>query len=300
MLSILIPVYNFDVRKLTTDLQSQCVAMGEEFEIILMDDASNSSFQHLNKQLSKLSGVVYEELEKNIGRAAIRNKLAAKAKYDTLIFMDCDSKVLSRDFIKKYLISAQSDAVVCGGRTYFATPPESPLLMLHWKFGKDREQSDASRRAISPWHSFMTNNFLIPKNIMLQIGFDETLRHYGHEDTLFGLELAALKIPVKHINNPLEHVGLETSNEFLVKSRQALDNLFFLEQSGKLIETKLLRHYKLLKRFGLIRILSSIFNRYQSRMEGHLKSSNPSLFVFDFYKLSYFAHITQKFEIEKT
>ncbi|MBK9012976.1 MAG: hypothetical protein IPM82_02230 [Saprospiraceae bacterium] len=66
----------------------------------------------------------------------------------------------------------------------------------------------------------MTNNFLIPRQLFLEIQFDETLRQYGHEDTLFGMELARRQVPIVHIDNPLEHIGLEPVDVFLRKTEQ--------------------------------------------------------------------------------
>jgi hypothetical protein len=43
MLSICIPVYNFDVRALVYELQGQAVRCDVPFEVILMDDAFSIS-----------------------------------------------------------------------------------------------------------------------------------------------------------------------------------------------------------------------------------------------------------------
>jgi glycosyltransferase involved in cell wall biosynthesis len=92
MLSILIPVYNFDVTNFVTDLHTLCKQEKITFEIILFDDASNEDFKNKNRLLQKLPFVTYQELTQNIGRSAIRNKLAEAANYDFLMFVDCDSK----------------------------------------------------------------------------------------------------------------------------------------------------------------------------------------------------------------
>ena len=42
MLSFLIPVYNFDVIKLASDLSSQIKKIGIKAEIIIVDDASDA------------------------------------------------------------------------------------------------------------------------------------------------------------------------------------------------------------------------------------------------------------------
>ena len=62
-------------------------------EIIVLDDCSSELLRDQNKDVNKLPGVKFIELEKNIGRASIRNKLAGMASFPTLLFMDCDSEV---------------------------------------------------------------------------------------------------------------------------------------------------------------------------------------------------------------
>ena len=85
---------------------------------------------------------------------------------------------------------------------------------FHWKYGSLREQSSVEQRNLKPYHSFMTNNFLIPKSIFLAIRFEEALTQYGHEDTLFGMELQRRGVPIVHLANPLRHGGLEAEGKF--------------------------------------------------------------------------------------
>jgi len=48
MLSILIPVYNFNVTQLVQTLAEQCAATGEAYEIICFDDGSTPEFKAQN------------------------------------------------------------------------------------------------------------------------------------------------------------------------------------------------------------------------------------------------------------
>ena len=57
----------------------------------------------------------YFALEHNIGRASIRNFLADQSKYDKLLFLDCDTGVKDKQFLKKYTDAADKASVVCGG-----------------------------------------------------------------------------------------------------------------------------------------------------------------------------------------
>ena len=209
MRSILIPVYNFNCVTLVKELHEQCKLAGITFEIIILEDAS-TQFLEPNSYLQQLGDFVkYDCLAQNIGRSSIRNLLAQKAQYPYLLFMDCDSAVVKNDYITSYTKVLNSRKLLYGGRVYKDVPPKQKTLSLHWKFGRKREQSLAKSRATHPYHSFMTNNFVIPKAIFQQIKFDENLTQYGHEDTLFGMELKARNIPILHLDNPLEHIGLE-------------------------------------------------------------------------------------------
>lgn len=303
MLSILIPIYNFDIRKLVNDLHSQCLRSKIDFELICLDDGSKNEFKLINREVTVLPNVIYEELKVNLGRSKIRNQLGQMARFDYLIFMDCDSKVVSESYISNYLkvhksetfkIKDFSKALIYGGRCYQSKSPENPNHLFHWTYGISREQNTPNERQKKPYHSFMTNNFWVPKKVFLEIKFDETLTQYGHEDTLFGLELMKRKIPIIHIDNPLEHIGLEDADVFLDKSKKAIQNLYYLSKKNDLIETKLLKYYHHLKRFGLAKVMGMGFDIFEPFLLKNLKSNHPNLKLFDIYKLGYLCKIASK------
>jgi len=293
MLSILIPVYNFNIVALVNELHRQSEAASIEFEIVVLDDCSSELLRDQNKDVSNLPNVVFRELDKNIGRARIRNRLADMAKYSTLLFMDCDSEIPDKMYINRYLPYFGHEVVVCGGREYKPEQPEEPEYFLRWLYGLKREQIEAEVRNASPYRSFMTNNFLISKSILKLIQFDESLVKYGHEDTLFGLELKKHKIPVLHIQNPLIHIGLEATSEFLQKTGESIENLVILIKTGKLDreyykDVRILRTYYFLKKYSLTGIVNRIFNWFSNAVYRNMSGSNPSLLLFDIYRLTMF------------
>lgn len=297
MLSILIPVFNFDVRLLVTELYRQCESCGLEFEIICFDDGSEEEFKQIHRAFfGEGNRATYLELLQNLGRSAIRNALGKAARFPWLLFMDCDSRVVRSDFIQKYLACLQPGMLVYGGRCYAPEPPADPALFFHWHYGQNREQTTPQQRMQSPYHSFMTNNFLIPRDLFLEILFDESLRQYGHEDTLFGLELLRRGVSILHIDNPLEHAGLETVDVFLKKTRQGLENLNALWRQGKPIETRLLAVFVKMKKWGLAPLLRWSFLLFKKMIEGQLRSKSPNLKLFDFYKLGSLALLHQTIE----
>lgn len=287
MLSILIPVYNFDVRNLVKDLYAQSVRMDLAFEILCFDDGSAKEYKIKNQKIGELKQVIYKELPQNLGRSKIRNELAKTAQFEYLLFMDCDSKVTSDYFIQNYIENLKPDSLLYGGRVYDSKMPSDPRLRFHWSYGIQREQVSSEIRNQRPHHAFQTNNFLIPKKIFLQILFDESLNQYGHEDTLFGFELKKRNILIEHIDNPLEHLGLENADVFLEKTKKGLENLLRLDKEYPFIETKLLKAYRFCRKTGLKYPVKWVFGVLKNRVEGKLKSGEGSLRWFDFYKLGW-------------
>ena len=296
MLSVLIPVYNYDVRDLVEEVHRQAAKENIDFEIMVDDDASDQQFREINRQLVTLPYVNYVEENINLGRSKIRNKLAQEAKYTKLLYMDCDSGIVNKNFIKNYIRVADSSQVIYGGRLYYEQGKITPNYRLHWLYGIKREQSTARNRRVEPNRSFQTNNFLIDKELLLNIEFNEKITGYGHEDTLFGFELKKRDISITHIDNPVAHLGLEPSEEFLRKTREGIKNLKRIMRINgnekKLVnDITILSYYKKIERFGLDRPVEFFYKRYEHLLRKNLLSSKPNLLVFDLYKLGYLCSI---------
>jgi hypothetical protein len=254
-------------------------------EIVLLDDASEARFREKNRVMRDWKGVAYQELTQNVGRARIRNLLAQIAQYDYLLFRDGDSKVVREDYLLKYLENCQPNKVLYGGRVYQDTPPEAEDLHLHWFVGKAREEKTVAQRQKQPYHAFMTNNYVVPKAVQLAIPFEERLRQYGHEDTLFGLQLQAADVKILHLNNPLEHIGLEKTAVFLEKNRKAIQNLVLLSKGYPNMETRLLQVAQRLQRLRLDGLLLRQFRQKAKKWESQLQKKHPNLTFFDLWKL---------------
>ena len=266
----------------------------QPFEVICFDDGSELYFKEKNRLVAQLENVRYDEMPENLGRSAIRNALGMAAKFQYLLFMDCDSKVVHNDYVKTYLNHLSPGSLLYGGRCYAPQIPDNQTLILHWKYGIQREQKSVEERQVHPWHSFMTNNFVLPKAVFLENLFDESLKQYGHEDTLFGLQLAARNVRIIHLENPLEHIGLEPAVSFLRKTEQGINNLYHLWKRGTPIDTKLLRYFTNLKKWQLAGALSFIFKLAEPFLKKNLHSQHPNLKVFDFYKLGYLCQISKE------
>lgn len=297
MLSVLIPVYNFDVRNLVKTLSIQADNLNVPYEIIVIDDASDENFRKINRIIAKYVGVTYHEEKVNLGRSKIRNKLADLATYDNLLYLDCDSYIDNPNFLKSYAAHIDNKDVIYGGRKYFQQKPENESYLLHWLHGIKREQIPVEVRANEPNKSFMTNNFMISREAINKVQFNERIRGYGHEDTLFGYDLLKCNIAVEHIDNPVVHFGLESNEEFLRKTREGIINLKrIMSINGnekKLVkDITLLTYYKRFKDLGLIGIIKYIYLKYEYWLRKNLMGKNPNLFFFDLYKLGYLCTIS--------
>jgi glycosyltransferase involved in cell wall biosynthesis len=296
MLSVCIPVYNYDVRPLVRSLLRYAHSLTVAYEIVVLDDGSEERFKYKNNELRVLPNVRYIEIGENVGRSAVRNLLAGAAQYDYLIFLDCDAEIPHKTFLSNYLAACKgADTVVYGGRLYAPTP-EQKAWFFRWKYGVARECASATVRSLHPNRSFITFNFLIAKNLLQRVRFDESLSGYGHEDTLFGYELGRLGIVVQHIENAVWHIGLEDSFSFIQKTENGIKNLLQLQKKlnypPKLAEDiKLLGVFERLKRWHLVFIIQKIFSKIQPFLLANLHGKNPNLTLFDVYKLGFMCSI---------
>lgn len=295
MLSILIPTYNYNCFTLVQELHYQASELDVEFEIIVIDDCSTTNFEK-HTQIAQLNNCAYTVLSQNIGRAKIRNLLAQKAKFDKLLFIDCDAQIVNDNFLQRYLSFCQETCVVCGGLEYDATN-STPVFQLRLQYGLKREARNAMQRQLHPYGAFSSFNFLISKSIFDKIKFNEDLKNYGHEDTLFGFELQKERASIYHIENSLRHVGLEEAPVFIEKTKQGIENLLYIykecNNSALDQEIKLLKMFNKVDSIGLKPILAALYTKHNKNIELKLSKSNPSLFLFDLYKLAYLCKIAQ-------
>ena len=288
MVSICIPVYNWDVRLLIQSLEEQNRQFNPEGEIIIIDDGSDEVFRAVNREICGRHH--YVELPENIGRARIRNLFLQYARFEYLLFLDCDSVLENDDFLNKYLDELNGEAVpdvLCGGPTYHAHKP-SRQYMLRWKYGFKREKMPAEVRQKDPYTSFFPNNFLVRKEVLSRFPFDEGLTLYGHEDTLFAYELKKNAIPVLHIDNPVLNGQLDENFVFLKKTADAVDNLRKIQNNlkgdqGFIQSSKILRFYnKILPVSGFF---AALFWLIRPVIVFLITKRVFSLVLFDFYKL---------------
>jgi len=285
MLSILIPIYNYNCVKLVKGLHAQASNAGINFEIRCIDDAS-SLYKEENRQIGTLDHCSYTELPENIGRSKIRNLLASNAIYDHLLFLDCDVEVFSGDFIRNYLPYLNDFEIISGKRIYTKFPPTDKRYYLHWFYGTHRETKSSN---------FMSNNFVIKKSLLEKVKFNENITRYGHEDTLFQIQLEEIGIDIHFIDNPVVHIGLDAADAFIEKNNEGIKNLLYLSEQNIIPDTylyrfRLLKKYKDVSRYKLNKVFALLFPVFRKMIIHNLKGNYPRLFFFDMYKLMYISY----------
>ena len=288
-LSICIPVYNFDVNPLVNDIENQIINDKLQAEIILIDDASTKDFVESNKALeSKVSQFIF--LEKNIGRSKIRNLFLNYSQGDYLLFLDCDGKIINKNFIADYLkfIDKNEPDVVYGGRKVDEAEPKADYR-LRWKFAVERENLPVKMRLKSPYLDFQTNNFLVKRVVLENHPFNEGIMQYGYEDLIFAKDLYKSSIKIDHIENPILNNDVETNKVFLNKADQSAKSLAHLIKTDQDIEKsskiKLAKAYALLRKSGVVFIYKFIYKLAKPYLQNKLLSGDASLKMLDFYKL---------------
>ncbi|WP_432671467.1 glycosyltransferase family 2 protein [Flavobacterium sp. SM2513] len=289
MLSLLIPTYNYNVLPLVLELQNQCEKCGIEYEIIVLDDAGKL-FHDENGRINNLKNATFKSNKHNIGRSKMRNILAQKAKYNWLLFLDADTIPLHSNFIANYIdYIPKKDKIIYGGITYSVEVPEKNAT-LRWFYGNRREAIPSEKRNLKPYISFLTLNFMIPRSYFEIVSFNENIPNLRHEDTLFSYEISKKNLPILHIDNPVIHLGLDTNQEFLNKTRLSVVALKNLVDEG-LIEAKYVRLANLVKTIHKLKLtpfFASFFNYFDAKIEKQLLSKNPTMFLFDMYRLTYY------------
>ncbi|MGF7141224.1 glycosyltransferase involved in cell wall biosynthesis [Roseimarinus sediminis] len=278
-------------------LHEQLLASSISFEILVVDDCSDDrSCVEVNQSIRQLSNTRFIQLDKNCGRSFVRNYLIQQANGEFLLFLDGDVFPCTNDFIQHYLSKRHAGDVIVGGLRY-REQLKDERNALRWRYGVEREALLAKERKRKPYSSFMSGNFLINAKVFSRLRFDESLKKYGHEDTLLGLALKKDQYTIKHIDNPVFHDGLESNEVFLEKTRIAVENLYQLitnhpAATDLFKEVKLLKLYKILQSILLNKPVARWFHRNEKQLATGLCSGKLSLRYLDWYKLGYLCQIS--------
>lgn len=293
MLSVLIPTFNYNTLNLVQNIYKQCIEVTILFEIFVQDDGTtNEEIIKINEQINTFHNCFYEINKTNLGRASNLNTLIQKANFEWVLILDCDVLPINNQFIFDYKNQfKQTNKVVFGGLAY-KNKIDNPLGKLRWKYGIKREALTVKERNKNKYETILTSNTLFHISVFEKIKFNNTIKKYGYEDFVFAMELKNNNILVKHIENRVYHLNLETATIFIQKTKNSLETLHFLESNKIVInKTKLQKMKFFIERSKLKPIFNAIYKLFDSKINKNLHSKNPSIFLFDVFKLNYYLNL---------
>ena len=299
MLSFLIPTYNYNCIGLVSSLFHQAKNLqlkypdDFDFEIIVVDDASpEMEFVACYEKILEWEGCRFISLKENLGRAKVRNFLAAQAKFDYFVFIDCDAEVCTTDFVAAYWKNRDDADVVCGSLRNPAVCPEGGYLRYVYEKSAEEQRSVSFRNA-HPYTYFTTFNVLFHRSVFDHLQFDERCTEYGYEDALMGAMLEKEEYRVAHIENPLVHNGIDPSAVYLTKIETSLR---VLNRLGEPLHSAsaLIRLKRKLSSWGVLPAISLFYRCFYRLLRKNLLSRHPSMSFLKFYKLGYYVEYEKK------
>ena len=134
---------------------------------------------------------------------------------------------------------------------------------------------------------------MIQKSVFEKVSFNEKIPNLRHEDTLFSYNLKQQNILVEHIENPVYHNGLDDFDVAIKKENESLVALKFLVENQFIPYNyiSLSNLFYGLKKMQLVFLLKVFFKTTKPLLLKNLASKNPSLFIFDMYRLGYFGSL---------
>ena len=290
MISILIPCYNFNAYPLVLSLEKQALLLDVSFEIICSDDGSFSLKNEENQKINLLTNSKFIELKKNIGRVQNRSFLAEKAQYEWIIFLDVDSEPKKNDYLKKYISNIGKSDFVFGGNEFRYNLSEK--FSLKNKFAKYREAKSTNVRKRKPYKYIISANFMAKKSSFLYCYSKIKHKSYGN-DYIISSILQKNKILISHIDN-FTVISVNDDNEqFILKSKDALRNLYRNYFDGNLRKSSIsiLNAFSILENFRMRKVFLAITNPLEKFIFRKINSKNPNLILFDIFRLRYLCSI---------
>ncbi|MGV0925301.1 glycosyltransferase family 2 protein [Empedobacter tilapiae] len=295
MISILIPIYNWNITDLALRLSQQIFAINTEIEVIFYDDCSTDKLLiEINRNVVKKYGFNYISSIQNRGIADALNYLESLAKYDWLLYLDADVFPVQNDFIFNYLsVIGKQNRIYCGGILYQNKEPSEGTL--RWRYGRKYEVQTKEIANENPYLNFKACNFLVHKVVIQCYPFESNNgKEYAAVDTLFGLKLKNTSIEIEFIENRVYHLGLETNEIYVGKAcfyAKSIAKEFI--RKTELDGIRLVSFYKKQPLF-LLNIYGWVYRNFKTKITQNLVSNNPSLTLFQFYKFGLFLEELKK------
>lgn len=293
-LSILIPTHNHRCAKLVRTLQMQAENVdGLRYEIIVVDDAStDAGAVHANRVVREWSSCRLIELTENIGRSRVRNFLARQAHYTTLLFLDCDVRIVRKDFLLHYLSQEEEEEVAYGGVTIL--PDEALSHNLRYRYERAcLAKFSVERRRVAPYQSFRTTNFRVQREVMLRVPFDEGIESYGYEDVAWGRALQAVEIGIAHTDNPVAVDDFEENTSFLRKTTEAMHTLSLLRHEMEEY-SQIVALASRLERWHMVGMVRRFYSLVEPLIVRNLEGTTPKVAIFQLFRLGTFLKMARE------
>ncbi|HEY3694554.1 glycosyltransferase family A protein [Phenylobacterium sp.] len=222
-LSVLIPFKGDDPSGLLAMLGREAVAA----EVVVLDDGS------ADPALARRATEAVQAcplparlvlLARNVGRAKGRNRLVAHARARHFLFLDSDMAPDDETFLARWLaLAAAEDAPVAfGGFSLKQAPPRRDQA-LHRRMAAHSDCLPSEVRRLTPEKHIFTSNLLVRRDVFAAEAFDEGFAGWGWEDVEWGMRVAR-RWPIRHVDNPATHLGLDTARTLAAKYEQSAGN----------------------------------------------------------------------------
>ena len=249
-LSVVVPFFNTSPRTLLAHLARCRVPAEATVEVLFADDGSADP-KHWGELSAAAEAVGLPcsvlVLASNRGRSRVRNLLAATARGDYVLFVDCDMRLPSTEFLAAYLtVAASGTADVAYGGFRMAphvVPPddlmpavepdrvtvgeEAPAPRrrdgLHAYFGRRANCLATDTRRSDPERHTFTNNLLVRRSVALAHPFDEGFRGWGWEDVEWALTVAEHR-PIVQVDNPVVDPANDRAEQIVRKFEESIGN----------------------------------------------------------------------------
>ncbi len=251
------------------------------------DGSTNQKALQANAQACRHPRCRHVVRQENVGRAAVRNLLAAEARYPWLLFMDCDLMPAGDDFLERYVqaVREHPEAKVVYGGLRNVRPP-FPCLRYRY------EQATAGRHTLEarrshPYASLSVANIMVWADVAGQVPFDLRFRTYGYEDVMFGRQLRLNAVPILHIDNPVEIRDFEPNEQYVRKTEEAMRTLRrFADELQD--DVAMLRKLRTLRRYVPMAVLRLFARCLAPALRRDLAGNNPEWRFFNPYKLCFY------------
>jgi glycosyltransferase involved in cell wall biosynthesis len=223
-LSVLIPFLRDDPSEL---LEALVVGPIDGAELVLLDDGTGDVA--LSERLKRRVAVLplparLVTLPANEGRSRGRNRLAQAARGGHLLFLDSDMLPDSPTFLADWLalIDAEDPPVAFGGFSLKQAPTD-PRYSVHRAMARRSECLDAATRSLAPEKYVYTSNLLVRRDVFETEAFDPGFSGWGWEDVEWAMRVAR-RWPVRHVDVPATHMGLDETAALAGKYEQSAAN----------------------------------------------------------------------------